>query len=103
MLVDTSSSDFYVPFANCTLGGCAGRATLGPQDSTTLNVTEQKFSIDYGGSSDSLSGIVVEDTLKLAGFTIPNMQIGAAQVYGSSVNLDVLFIYSRALTIGMGW
>jgi len=87
MLVKTDSSDFYVPFGNCTIGGCAGRPTLG-KDSTSLNVTKQKFSIDYGDRG--VSGIVVEDTLNIAGFTIPKMSIGGVTVYSSGVNSDVL-------------
>jgi Eukaryotic aspartyl protease len=98
MLVDNTSSDFYVPFANCTIGGCAGRETLGPKDPTSLNVTKQTFSIGGG----SVSGIVVEDTLNLAGFTIPKMSIGGATVYSSTVNLNVL-ICAYALTIALGW
>jgi Eukaryotic aspartyl protease len=100
MLVDTSSSYFYVPYANCTLGGCAGRATLGLQDSTSLNVTKQKFSLDlfYG----DVSGVVVEDTLNLAGFSIPRMSIGGVQVYDAGVNQ--VLICPCSLTIGcMGW
>jgi cathepsin D len=100
MLVDTSSSDFYVPFANCTIGGCAGRPTLGLKDSKSLNVTKQTFSIEYGDGD--VSGITVEDTLNIAGFTIPKMSIGGVTVYPSAVNYDVL-ICRYALIIDLGW
>jgi hypothetical protein len=86
MQVDTSSSYFYVPYANCKRSGCAGRATLGPKDSTSLNVTQHAFSLDF--SSAIISGVVVEDTLNFAGFSIPRMSIGGADVYSAGLNED---------------
>jgi hypothetical protein len=80
VLVDTLSPNFFLPGVDCMTGGCAGRQTIGPADSTTLVVTNNTWSIEwdwlYNGSGNA-SGVFVQDAVILAGLTVP-MSFGAA-------------------------
>lgn len=78
LLVSSVSSDLFVPAAGCQGGGCANRNTIGTADSATLQQTNNpSWEISLGPTSNA-AGVVEQDTVTIAGYTIPNMPFGAA-------------------------
>lgn len=69
LLVDTGSADTWVMGADCTSEACGMHNTFGPDDSTTLVESDRSWNITYG--TGSVSGNLVNDTITLAGMTIP--------------------------------
>jgi len=80
LVLDTGSSDTWVPSTNCTSQACLNHATFGAGDSDTLEFENRKFSIRYG--TGSVSGVVVRDYISFAGFTI-NIEFGLSNTLSS--------------------
>ena len=74
--MDSGSSDLWVPAANCNSEACKVHETLGSNDSTTLQATNQPWQIQYG--SGSAAGIIIADSLNIGGLTVSRMPFGAA-------------------------
>jgi cathepsin D len=77
-----------VPAAGCQGAGCANRNAFGTADSATFQQTSNpSWTIDFGTAS--ASGVVVQDTMNIAGYTIPNMLFGAANNMDQGVTDNV--------------
>ena len=70
LLLDSAASNTWIMSSTCTTQACAVHNTLGPSDSTSLQINSaQEFSVTYG--SGSVSGDVATDTLHTSAFSIP--------------------------------
>ncbi|KAJ6631029.1 aspartic peptidase domain-containing protein [Mycena sp. CBHHK59/15] len=79
LLVDSGSADMWVGGEQCKGDGggdCGDHKFLGPRSSSTFNDTGEPWSITYG--SGSVSGNLVTDHVKFAGFTLHNHKFGVA-------------------------
>ena len=74
--MDTGSSDLWVPAVNCQSQACVVHTQFGSNDSSTLQVSQQKWQIQYG--SGSAAGLLVADSLNIAGLTVKRMAFGVA-------------------------
>lgn len=68
MLLDTGASESWVMHANCTVKACQMHNTFGTEVSDTLNVTDEKWDVEYG--SGRVEGVIVKDSASLAGFDL---------------------------------
>jgi len=70
LLLDSAASNTWIMSSTCTTQACAVHNTLGPSDSTSLQINSaQEFSVTYG--SGSVSGDVATDTLHTSAFSVP--------------------------------
>lgn len=76
VVMDTGSSDLWVPGANCNSQSCRVHKTLGSGDSTTFQATTQPWAIQYG--TGSASGVIVSDSLAIGGLEVQRMSFGVA-------------------------
>ncbi|MCJ1290464.1 hypothetical protein MMC34_002002 [Xylographa carneopallida] len=79
MLLDTGSSDTWVMGSDCKSTACGTHNTFGSANSNTLKTSETTFSETYG--TGNVSGMVVTDTVELAG-----MKVSLAFGSGSEVS-----------------
>lgn len=77
VLVDTGAANTWVMGSNCTSGPCLTHNTFGAKDSNTMHTTTAEFNLAYG--TGTVSGLIVNDTVKMAGFLLP-LYFGAASV-----------------------
>ena len=75
MLVDTGAANTWVMGSSCNTEACKNHNTFGEQDSTTFKTTGDTFNLTYG--TGSVSGATVNDTVQIAGMSIP-LSFGAA-------------------------
>ena len=75
MLIDTGAANTWVMGSDCTTEACNKHNTFGESDSTTLRPTGDTFNLTYG--TGSVSGVTVNDTVHIAGMSIP-LSFGAA-------------------------
>jgi cathepsin D len=68
MLIDTGSANTWVMSDTCTSTTCELHNTFGKTDSNTLNISTTQWSVVYG--TGSVSGVVGQDTVAFAGFSI---------------------------------
>jgi cathepsin D len=80
MLVDTGAANTWVMGSDCTTVACKTHNTFGKADSTTLEVSKETWSIAYG--TGTVSGVVVNDTVAFAGFSL-EMGFGSASTTSS--------------------
>ncbi|MCJ1431992.1 hypothetical protein MMC27_001348 [Xylographa pallens] len=69
MLLDTGSSETWVMGSDCKSTACGTHNTFGNANSKTLKTSETPFSETYG--TGNVSGVVVSDTVELAGMKVP--------------------------------
>lgn len=74
--MDTGSADLWIPAANCKSQACQVHTTLGSNDSTTLQVTNQPWQIQYG--TGAAAGVIIADRMSIGGLTVQRMPFGAA-------------------------
>lgn len=67
-MIDTGSSDTWIPSNKCLSTACKLHTTFGASDSVSLKTTQTSFDIKYG--SGDVQGFVVSDTIKFAGFEL---------------------------------
>ena len=75
MLIDTGAANTWVMGSDCTSEACGKHNTFGETDSATFKSTGKTFDLAYG--TGSVSGATVNDTVQIAGMTIP-LSFGAA-------------------------
>lgn len=68
ILFDTGGTNTWVFGSNCTVEACELHNTFGTGNSTTLQVSEDTFSVGYG--SGTVSGILGTDTVSIANFSL---------------------------------
>jgi cathepsin D len=68
ILFDTGGTNSWVFGTDCTVTACEMHNTFGSNDSTTLQTTENTFSVGYG--SGTISGFLSSDTVKIANFSL---------------------------------
>lgn len=87
LVVDTGSSDTWVPSSNCTTQACRIHETYGPSDSHTLVIENRTFQIRYG--TGDVEGTVARDDVSFAGFKV-NIEFGLSTVVSSDfVNFPI--------------
>lgn len=75
MLLDTGAAMTWVMGSNCKNPICTSRNTFGSQNSSTLKLTDDRFSVNYG--TGYCSGIMAEDKVSFAGLNL-HMPFGIA-------------------------
>ncbi|KAL8930263.1 MAG: hypothetical protein Q9208_000880 [Pyrenodesmia sp. 3 TL-2023] len=68
MLIDTGAANTWVMGSDCKSQVCGQHRTLGPSDSTSLEVSSDDFDLLYG--TGSVSGLTASDNVKIAGMSI---------------------------------
>ena len=78
VVLDTGSSDLWFTSTDCR--SCAGLPVFDPSKSSTIKqVSQDEIQIQYG--SGSIAGIVVQDTVSMAGFNVvPQTFIVATEI-----------------------
>ncbi|KFY27920.1 hypothetical protein V493_03210, partial [Pseudogymnoascus sp. VKM F-4281 (FW-2241)] len=69
MLVDSGAASTWIMGSTCTKPACKIHDTFGPADSDTYKASTKTFLLQYG--TGKVSGTYIEDTLGLAGFSLP--------------------------------
>lgn len=77
MLVDTGAANTWVMGSDCKSKACLAHNTFGRANSGTLQVTNTPWNVTYG--TGQVGGVVVNDTISMAGFTLP-LAFGSASV-----------------------
>lgn len=94
LLVDTGAANSWVMGSDCTTPACLAHNTFGNVNSDTLQITENPFNLTYG--TGSVNGVVVNDTVAFAGFTLP-------LAFGSASNTSSDFVtYPMDGILGLG-
>lgn len=94
MLVDTGAANTWVMGSDCTTKACIAHNTFGKANSGTLQVTKTPWNVTYG--TGKVSGVVVNDTVSMAGFTLP-LAFGSA-----SETSDDFLTYPMDGILGLG-
>ena len=94
MLVDTGAANTWVMGSDCRSKACLAHNTFGRANSGTLQVTRNTWNVTYG--TGQVSGVVVNDTVSMAGFTLP-LAFGSA-----SVTSDDFLTYPMDGILGLG-
>jgi cathepsin D len=84
LVIDTGSSDTWIPSDRCKSRACKIHKTYGSKDSSTLVTSQRTFDIRYG--SGEIEGTVVTDTMKFAGFEMKHS-------FGVATTVSDDFIY----------
>lgn len=71
--LNTPISDLWLASSNC-ITGCDSVATFDSSTSSTFQNQSKEFSIQYG--SGEAAGILGEDTIQMAGFSVTNQVFG---------------------------
>lgn len=71
MLIDTGSSDLFLPDIDCDVA-CKGHKLYDPSQSSTAQLVGSPINLGYGDSSQNSSASVhiYKDTVTLAGYTV---------------------------------
>ncbi|KAI9841693.1 MAG: hypothetical protein M1837_000425 [Sclerophora amabilis] len=84
VLIDSGAANTWVMGADCTTRACNAHNTFGKEDSDTLEVLDKEWSVSYG--TGDVSGVIFNDTVSLAGFTIPFSFGGALEASDDFLN-----------------
>ncbi|CAD6572710.1 MAG: Vacuolar protease A [Cyphobasidiales sp. Tagirdzhanova-0007] len=76
VILDTGSSNLWVPSTKCTSIACFLHAKYDPEASTTFKENGTEFEIHYG--SGSMEGVVQNDILTIGDLKIKNQDFGGA-------------------------
>lgn len=87
LIIDTGSSDTWIPSSKCTSEACKVHSTFGSEDSDTLKITQKTFDIKYAGGD--VMGTVVTDSVKFAGFELLLSFGLASEVSDDFVNFPI--------------
>lgn len=83
MMVDTGSSDTWVMGSDCKTIACNTHSAFGSSNSDTLQITKTPFHIEYG--TGNATGVIVRDTVKLAGLEV-SLSFGSASTTSDQFN-----------------
>lgn len=84
MLMDTGSSNIFVPNTNCTTAACQNHNSFDPQKSKTFKKEGNPWNITFGtGAASGVTGI---ENVKIGDFTAEN------QIFGLADNLSDDFV-----------
>ena len=75
-IMDTGSSNIWVPGSNCVSEACQGKASFDPSSSDTYSTQHEQLTIQYG--TGSMEGEVGYDSVTFGGVTVKNQGFGAA-------------------------
>jgi cathepsin D len=73
VILDTGSADLWVASSSCSTG-CNGITAFNSTTSSSFKNTTAPFDITYG--SGRAQGILAQDTVQMAGFSVPNQNFG---------------------------
>eukprot|EP01115_Flamella_aegyptia_P008376 TRINITY_DN3492_c0_g1_i3.p1 TRINITY_DN3492_c0_g1~~TRINITY_DN3492_c0_g1_i3.p1 ORF type:complete len:371 (-),score=123.31 TRINITY_DN3492_c0_g1_i3:69-1040(-) len=76
VIMDTGSSNLWVPDTQCTDSGCAGKDKYDSSKSSTYKSNGEKITIQYG--TGSMSGFLSEDTVCVAGACVTDCTFAEA-------------------------
>jgi cathepsin D len=85
VILDTGSSDLWVADSNC-LTGCESVPTFDSSKSSSFQNNSQAFSIQYG--SGGAAGSLGQDTIQMAGFSVPNQVFAICDQVSSGLLSD---------------
>jgi cathepsin D len=90
VVLDTGSSDLWFASTNC-IGCVQTGAEFNPQKSSTIQVGNQRVTMNYG--SGTAVGTIARDTVTMGPFTVNPQVLGACfcSTFASSVALGALF------------
>ncbi|KAJ3062589.1 hypothetical protein HK102_008717 [Quaeritorhiza haematococci] len=74
VIFDTGSSNFWVPSTRCNDIACLLHTRYNSSESSTYVANGTEFAIQYG--TGSLTGVFSQDTLSIAGLTVPDQMFG---------------------------
>jgi len=77
VVFDTGSANLWIPSVLCTDVGCQGKDTYNSSQSSTFVSNGESISIQYG--TGSMSGILDQDTVTIAGVSLTSIIFGEAQ------------------------
>lgn len=83
MLVDSGAASTWVMGSTCTKPACMIHETFGPADSDTYTASTKTFNLEYG--TGKVSGKYIQDTIGLAGFSLP-LNFGVADDVSDDFN-----------------
>ncbi len=75
-ILDTGSSNIWIPGADCTSPSCDGKNKFDPSSSSTYSSDGERLVIRYG--TGNMSGTVGYDTITLGGLTVKEQGFGVA-------------------------
>nr|KMM73483.1 cathepsin E [Coccidioides posadasii RMSCC 3488] len=75
LLLDSGASESWVMGSNCTAAACLQHNRFGIEHSKTLSVTDEEWEVSYG--TGHVEGVIVRDTLSMAGFQL-ELDFGSA-------------------------
>jgi hypothetical protein len=101
VVMDTGSSDLWVPSANCDDEACQDHHTLGSADSSTLQVSNKTWQIQYG--SGAAAGVIVTDSVSIANLTVQRMPFGVADDVSDNFAQLVYVFVEYAKILATGW
>jgi len=82
VILDTGSADLWVAQSGCS-EGCVDIATFDTSSSSTYKNMSTTFGITYG--SGSAEGTLAQDTVQMAGFSVPDQIFGLANQVSSGL------------------
>ncbi|KAF9164280.1 hypothetical protein DFQ26_001625 [Actinomortierella ambigua] len=85
VIVDTGSSDLFIPGANCST--CGGHKLYYPQNSTSAVQLDRRFGIEFGDNS-KVGGIAFSETVTIGDFVVKNQTIGVAAQFSADMTPD---------------
>ena len=73
MLIETDAANIWFMGSHCTTPACRAHNTFGDANSDTLQITKNVLNLTYG--TGSINGVVVSDTVGLAGFKLTTVDL----------------------------
>ncbi|KAF8644751.1 hypothetical protein AX16_008295 [Volvariella volvacea WC 439] len=95
VILDTGSADFWLADTNC-VQGCRNITVFNTSDSASFANSSRPFEITYG--SGRASGTLGTDTVRMAGFEIPNQVFAVCDVVSPG-----LLTNPASGLMGLGW
>ncbi|XP_060786816.1 pepsin A-like [Neoarius graeffei] len=89
VVMDTGSSNLWVPSVYCSSQACENHKQFNPQQSSTFRSTYQSLSIAYG--TGSMTGFIGNDTVTVGGISVQNQVFGLSETeapYMASMTAD---------------